>query len=315
MAFRLAIVKASHANSDVGISNASVEWRRRSVESTLTVWHAANLSGTVVSSVDRTPAQVAGRLLRRLREQAGLTQTELAKLALSSKSMIGYLENGEKQAKSDLVERLDSALQADRLVIDVFTMANSGEFSSAIVADLEVNAVNIREWDHRTVPGLLQVEAYMRAFMKSGRPVARAETIDREVNIRVGRQKIWTAERPPRGWFVIDESVLYRPYGGRAAMRDQLIRLEEAAEQPGLFIQIMPFSATGHPGGEGPLRIIEYADSPAICYHGGWYMGRLTDSRSEVADALMSFDLIRASALPPDQSVALIKTVRGSRYE
>jgi transcriptional regulator with XRE-family HTH domain len=281
----------------------------------LVAWRASNLSGTAVTAVERTPAQVAGRLLRKLREQAGLTQTELAKQALSSKSMIGYLENGDKQAKTDLIERLDAALQADGLIIEVFTIANSGDFSSAIVADMEVNAVNIREWENRTVPGLLQTAAYMRAFMRSGRPIDSTETIEREVGIRVGRQGIWTTERPPRAWFIVDESVLYRPYGGRVAMSEQLTRLEQAAELPGLFIQIMPFSATGHPGAEGPLRIIEYVDDPPICYHGGWYMGRMTDVRSEVADAAMYFDLIRASALPPDQSVALLKTVRGSRYE
>ncbi len=59
---------------------------------------------------------------------------------------------------------------------------------------------------------------------------------------------------PPLLWHVIDESVLYRPYGGREVMRDQLAHLEEQAGKPNIVIQVMPFSAVGHPRFRGSAR-------------------------------------------------------------
>jgi hypothetical protein len=60
---------------------------------------------------------------------------------------------------------------------------------------------------------------------------------------------------------------------------------------------------------------MEYRDSPAIWYAEGWYSGRMTDARDEVAVAMTNFNIIRASALPPDESASFIATIRSSRYE
>jgi hypothetical protein len=42
---------------------------------------------------------------------------------------------------------------------------------------------------------------------------------------------------------VLDEAVLSRPVGGDQAMRDQLMRLVEAARLPNVIIQILLFAA------------------------------------------------------------------------
>ena len=44
-------------------------------------------------------------------------------------------------------------------------------------------------------------------------------------------------------------------------------------------------------------------------------MGRMTEAKDEVLAAVANFDLIRASALSPEQSAEFIASVRGSRYE
>jgi transcriptional regulator with XRE-family HTH domain len=254
-----------------------------------------------------------GRAVRRLRDKAGLTQTELAKLVLSSKSQISLIENGTSAVKLDLMELLDQELHADGLLIDLWSLAASGTFTPATVADLERTAIMINDWDNRIVPGLLQTADYIRGLMRSGR--AAPEQIDKEVAVRVARQEILFSAKLVAAWFVIDEAILYRPYGGREAMREQLIRLEQAAEISNAFVQIMPYSSTGHPGAEGPLRVIQYRDSPPIWYTEGWYSGRMTDAPDEVASAMTNFDIIRASALPPDESASFIATIRSSRYE
>ncbi|MCW2931634.1 MAG: hypothetical protein JWM19_2596 [Actinomycetia bacterium] len=251
--------------------------------------------------------------MRRLRTRAGMTQTQLAAAALSSKSTISNVENGITTVKLDLITRVDQALEADGWLIEIWSLSSSGSFSSAAIAEAEKKAKCICDWEFRNVPGLLQTLDYMRAFMRAGR--ATPEQIDKESGIRLNRQQVAFSPTLDSAWFVIDESVFYRPYGGREAMREQLIRLEQATELPNVFIQIMPYGATNHPGGEGPLRVIEYSDKPAIWYTEGWYSGRLTDDKDEVSAAVTNFNIIRASAMPPGESASFVATVRGSRYE
>src|SRR5712691_2091300 len=47
----------------------------------------------------------------------------------------------------------------------------------------------------------------------------------------------------------------------------------------------------------------------------GWSSGRMTDARDEVAAATENFNLIRASALSPGESVRFIGKIRVARYE
>lgn len=98
-------------------------------------------------------------------------------------------------------------------------------------------------------------------------------------------------------------------------MRNQLIKLEKMAEQTNVVIQVMPFAATGHPGVEGPLRILEFLESPPVWYSEGWYSGRMAETKDEVSSAMTCFDLIRASALPPSESLQVIAEVRSGKYE
>jgi transcriptional regulator with XRE-family HTH domain len=266
-----------------------------------------------MAGVETNPMLAVGRAVRRLRDKAGLTQTELAKLVLSSKSQISAIETGTSPAKRAFMELLDETLNADGLLVELWLLARSGSFSSATIADIERTVTKIHAWDLRVVPGLLQTPDYMRGFMRSGR--ATPEQIEKETAVRITRQEILFSPKLIAAWFVLDESILYRPYGGSEAMRDQLIRLEQAAEMPDVFVQVMPYSSTGHPGGEGPLRVMEYPDSPAIWYTEGWHSGRMTDAPDEVASAMTNFDIIRASALPPDESASFIASIRSSRYE
>jgi hypothetical protein len=60
---------------------------------------------------------------------------------------------------------------------------------------------------------------------------------------------------------------------------------------------------------------MEFPDKPAQWYTESWSSGKMTDAKDEVSAAQSKFDLIRASALSPEQSVGLIATTRSARYE
>ncbi len=267
--------------------------------------------------METNPVQVFGSVLRTLREQAGLSQRELAVRVYCSASLISAIELGTKPAKLDLVERLDETLNASGMLLKVWPITTNGSYPSffALVAEMEKEACKIHEWELRIVPGLLQTPDYARALMRAGRPRDSDEKIEADVTARMDRQELFSRENPPMAWFVLDESILYRPLGGNYVMRNELIKLEKMMEQTNVVIQVMPFNATEHPGVEGPLRILEFLDSPPIWYTEGWYSGRMAETKDEVSSAMTCFDLIRASALSPSESLQMIAQVRCSRYE
>ena len=267
-----------------------------------------------MAAVETDPKRVFGQVVKRYREKAGLTQKQLSKIVFCSDSLLSAIENGTKPAQKDLVERIDAELHADEMILQVWPVTTVSR-PSVYSDGLESTASAIHDWESRFIPGLLQTAEYARAIMRSARPLDTDEKIEADVNDRVERQAIFTRENPPVAWFVIDESVLYRPFGGKRAMARQLLKLEKMGAEPGVIIQVMRFGATGHPGSEGPSRIMEFPDKPPIWYAEVWNVGKMTDAKDEVSAAMTYFNLIRASALPPDQSARFIATVRSSRYE
>jgi transcriptional regulator with XRE-family HTH domain len=272
---------------------------------------------TQVAVVETNPVLVFGSVLRALREKARLSQRDLAGRVYCSASLISAIEIGAKPAKLDLVERIDHALNAGGALVKVWPITTTGNYPSwfALVAELEKEASKIHEWELRIIPGLVQSPDYTRALMRAGRPCDSDEKIEADVNARLERQEIFSKDSPPMSWFILDESILHRPIGGSRVMRNQLIKLEKMAEQVKVVIQVMPFTATDHPGVEGPLRILEFPDSPPIWYTEGWYSGRMAETKDEVSSAMTCFDIIRASALPPGESMRMIAEVRCSKYE
>jgi len=271
-------------------------------------------------AVETDPVLVFGKLLKALREHAGMSQRQLGDTVNYSGSFISAIENGTKPAKSDLVKRLDQALDAGGALLAVWPITTVGTYSSwfARIPELEAQAVKIHEWELRYIPGLLQTADYTRELMRADRPRYNLgdddDSIERDVAARMERQGILTRDNPPRAWFVIDESVLHRLIGSPAVMAKQLDHVEAMAEMTHVIIQILPFSAKSHSGATGPLKILEFPDAPTIGYTEGRGSGRVMEAYDEVAVATSHFDLIRASALPPEESVKFIAEFRSKNY-
>jgi transcriptional regulator with XRE-family HTH domain len=265
---------------------------------------------------ESSPAKIFGNLVRAFRGEAGLSQQEVADRAFCSQPLISGLERGTKATKLEQINLLDHALGAKGKLLAVWPITAAGGASAERLADLEAESAVIHDWENRVVPGLLQTWDYAMAVTRAGFAMANQEKIEVIAGRRLERQGIFAKDDLSLAWFVIDECVLNRPYGGPEVMREQLLKLEALAVEPSIVIQVMESSATHHPGGEGPLRIMEYRDSAPIWYAGGWNeSGRITKDRGEVAQAITSFNLIRACALPPEDSKEFITTMRIQRYE
>jgi transcriptional regulator with XRE-family HTH domain len=267
------------------------------------------------TSGEPVESTVLGAVIRALRELAGLSQAELGKRMNYSGGLISAVELGNKPASDELITALESHLDGRGLLQKLRPVTfTGGARATGDFTDLEAKACRIHDWEPLVFPGLLQTKSYARLVISCFKPTAEESVIAADVDTRLERQNILSGDEPATAWFIIDESVLYRSFGDVQAMEEQMEHLENAAAKPNIFIQVLPFSASNHPGMEGPLRIIYFPDSRPAWYTEGWSVGRMSDSAAETDKAITNFDLIRTSALSPAESLRLIRDVRQERY-
>ena len=271
---------------------------------------------------------ILGRQLRALRKKAGLDFDQAAEATLVSSHTVRRMESSEGGLKLVTVR---AALQAygitDSSEIDAFLdlcrKANQpGWWHSysdvlpswfSLAVGLEEAAALIRSYDPQAVPGLLQAPGYADAIIRTGFPDATSEETERRVSLQLARQQILARPSPPRLWAVIDEAALRRPAAttGPEIMREQIDHLINAAAQPNVTLQILPFSAGLHPAMFGPCRHFRFdADQPDIvCCEfptGAQYL----DRPDEVTQYVQILDRVSAQAAPPASTPAALREIR-----
>jgi hypothetical protein len=83
----------------------------------------------------------------------------------------------------------------------------------------------------------LQTESYARSALEAARPTLAPEDVDRGVAIRMTRQEIFDRARPPRAWFIMDESALMRVTASPATMQARCEHLLTMGQRPEITIQ------------------------------------------------------------------------------
>ena len=250
--------------------------------------------------------------LRAWRQQMGWTQVEAGDKLGYSASLVSGIETMDKTPTADFAARCDRAFGAPDTFATLRALMAREVWPSyfAPVIDLETSAIRIHEWEMRVVPGLLQTEDYARAVISAGKPRDGSAAIDRAVSARLERQAILAREDPPMLWHVLHEGVLRHIVGNPSIMGAQLDKLAELAAKPGIVIQVLPFTASDHPGTDGPVLVYDFDGAPSVAYtecNGG---GRIVESADEVGDLMMIINMIRAAALPPRESASLILKIR-----
>ena len=250
--------------------------------------------------------------LRSWRLRLGWTQVEMGgKLGYSS-SLVSGVETMDKAPTADFATRCDEVFSTPETFETLQSLVAREAYPAffAPVIPFEREAVRIHGWEIGVVPGLLQTEGYARALIKSGRPKDSTDAMDRLVAARMERQEIVFSENAPLLWYVLDEGALWRMVGGSVVMNEQLDRLLEAADTPGIMVQVLPFAADNHAGADGPIALYEFIESPSVCYTECYGGGRIVEGRAEVADLMTVISLIRASALSARDSRELIRRIR-----
>lgn len=180
-------------------------------------------------------------------------------------------------------------------------------------ARLEAEAVELHYYGALSLPGLLQTEGHARAVFIARRPLLDEETIEQRVTARLARQEILTRWPPPLVTFTIEESVLQRPIGSRDVHREQLQRLLKVAPLRNVELQVMPTDRSDHPSLGGPFTLLTPKGKPQVGYLEVQNTSRLVTDVEEVRMLAARYGSIRAQALTPRESLALIEKLLGDR--
>ncbi|WP_404959955.1 helix-turn-helix transcriptional regulator [Streptomyces sp. 147326] len=259
-----------------------------------------------------SPLDYYGYELRRLREGAGLKQSQLGDIIYCTGSLIGQVENTKRVPTRDFSERVDAALGTDghfsRLVGLVLRSVLPTWFQA--YAEMEARATFISTFQSQVVYGLLQTEAYAKALLS----VEYSGRVDEIVAARLERQRILARETPPVLLVVLDEALLHRRVGGREVMREQLAHLLTFVERPWVQIQVMPFSVGEHTGMTGSFTLLRFDRDPDLFYTESYDSGHMTANPPVIRERSLGYARLQADALSPEDSALLIARVMEERY-
>ncbi|MEU2154227.1 helix-turn-helix transcriptional regulator [Streptomyces sp. NPDC019396] len=252
-----------------------------------------------------------GAELKRRREAAGLTQSELGHRVFVSGGYIGQFEQAVRKPQLDVAVRIDEVLQTDGLFERMWRKLISDSPVAdyfAAASELETLARKICEFAPTLVPGLLQTAAYARAVVLAGNAFASDDYVDEKVAGRMERARLLNDPARPVYWAILHEHLLRLPVGGPEAMAEQLEHILALARSRRILIQVLPTSAGAYPLMGRMLTLMEFEDAPPTAYTEAVYSGNLLDDPALVKRVQETYDLLRAAALPPDASLTLIES-------
>lgn len=271
------------------------------------------------------PLRRLGAEIRRLREEANLTQSELgAALGRTHASLVNWERGKTKISKSDLVcllAELRAPAEVRKALEQLREEASQGHSQWAVyglpswlrpLLSFEEDAVEVCAFEPVVVPGLLQTEEYARAtHLATPHVVARAD-VDRWAAARMQRQRRLSGKRPLKFRAVIAEAVLRLQVGGPAAMAGQLRRLVEAGRSRNITIRVLPASVGAHHAMASNLAVLHFADpkvDPPLGYFDGPLGGTIISDEGDVATMIKMFRDVRDLALSETDSAVLLGAI------
>lgn len=258
-----------------------------------------------------SPLERFGADVKRVRLGRGLTQKHLGRAAGYSVSYVSQVESGKLLPSQRFAEGCDMLFGTNGLFTGLLRRITEGDHAAQFVpyVHLERKASHVHSFSTTTVMGMFQTEDYAWAIFRAGNPHERDDVIRGKVTARTRRRRILSGERAPMVWLVLHEACLRTHVGGRFVMAGQLARLTQWAERPGIDLQVMPFTTGAASAHTGPFTLLSFDSSPTVLYAGDPQGGKLYERPATVTAALQNYDRLRAHALPPDESLAFIKTV------
>lgn len=257
--------------------------------------------------------RVFGRQLKRFRVRAGLERAEFGSVTGYSVSTIAAYEQGRRVPPPKFIDQADEVLDAGGVLQEMKEEVARAQFPAFFrdAARLEGEAVGLHVYEMYAVPGLLQTEEYARAVFSVRRPLLDEDRIEQGLSARLARQEIYARKPAPLVSFVLEESVLQRPLGGKDVLRGQLEQVLLIGHKRNVEIQVMPVSREDHGALGGPFTLIDTPEGRRIAYAEVQGDSRLYSGQSKVRELEARYGILRAQALTPSESLAYVEKLLG----
>ncbi|GAA2463768.1 helix-turn-helix transcriptional regulator [Streptomyces macrosporus] len=254
-----------------------------------------------------------GRQIKLFRERAGLTQAQLADQLGYGEAQIASIEQGRRIPRPEMIDKADEVLEAGGVLLAMKKEVARARYPAFFrgAARIEEEAVEFHAYATHVVPGLLQTEEYARAVFTMWRPRRDAAGIEQQVAARMARQAIFGREPAPTLSFVLEEAILHRQLGGSYVRRGQLEQLLLVGQNPDVEIQVMPTDLTDNAGVDGPFTLMTPKGGEQVAYLESQGHGRLLTDRETVRGVALRYGIIRAQAMPPQESLLYIEKLLG----
>ncbi|MFE7639522.1 MULTISPECIES: helix-turn-helix domain-containing protein [unclassified Kitasatospora] len=211
-----------------------------------------------------------GTELRRMREQAGLGGSQLARKLGIQPAQITQMESGKGGVSVERLRTIAAACMCgNQQLIDALTEVTTertkgwweeyrGSVSSHLLdlAELEDSAARLITYTITFVPGLLQTDAYAASVFARAIPPLPHHEVDVRMDFRMKRQQVIRAGGPPYAAF-IHEAALRMQFSGPKVLTEQLEALIKHSETSAVSIRAVPFDIESLPG---PSENLIYAE-------------------------------------------------------
>ncbi|MFC9286115.1 Scr1 family TA system antitoxin-like transcriptional regulator [Streptomyces sp. NPDC057052] len=254
-----------------------------------------------------------GKELRWKREAAGLSLEGMLQGSFYGKTYLSDIERGERRMPLDLARHVDRALGTDgffeRHCEDVRKARrgpHAAYFEKALEAEKQAESIEL--WSPVIFPGLLQTAPYARTLVRSTHPAASDDWVEEKVTARLARARLFEEDHSaPEYWTILHESLVTDSILPPLEMAEQLDRVVELAERRQITPQIIPRTCGAYPLMAASIMVMTFPDAPPLIYTEASYSGDTIDDPALVRQYRKAYDRLRAVALSPQTSLAMIR--------
>ncbi|WP_172384431.1 helix-turn-helix transcriptional regulator [Streptomyces sp. MNP-20] len=257
--------------------------------------------------------EALGHQQKRWREAAGLSAAELGEAIGYGEDQVRKVERGARIPRPEYLDAVDRVLGANGFISAMKEEMAKARYPKKVreLAKLEERAVEVCLYSTQSIHGLLQTKEHARALFEMRRPAYATDEVERALAARMARQSIFRRTPAPELSFVQEEGTLRRPLGGTMVKRRQLERLLEVGQLRHVEIQVMPLDCKEHAGIDGGIELLKFMDGTAVGRSEGAFNGRPVSELKQIRILELRYGIIRAQALPPQDSMAFIERVLG----
>jgi transcriptional regulator with XRE-family HTH domain len=248
--------------------------------------------------------------VRRQREKAGWSLSELSDRARYDASYLQRLESGERLGTLDAAMVLDRVHDTGEHIASLWRLAKQETRQKRYEGfmALSAKATSLQQFSAHTVPGLLQTRGYAEEQLRIG-DLETEEQLAEQVAERLERQVRLSGPRPVNYRVLLDESVVRRPSQDPGVWDEQLEHLIRVSTASHIRVQLVPFSVGLHDLLGGSLTLLWLPDGRNVAYVESSRGGQIIEEPEEVERLRLSYDDLRDSALSPSDSLQLLRAV------